>query len=511
MSSSDNFQLPSVIAAHVLPDPLESLHSPQHQETFLDRRSRRSSLAADFNDIALDDDNFSPVALTARPNSEHTEKYDENDVVSPRPLSQASSTLKSHKKTASTTTIRSLREQPGTVFTARDTPGQASRARGSVDGQLKLKEEFARLQEQDSKDHTAVDNTIDWDFWGIVISDYHAFATEKPEELARAIQRGIPSTLRGMMWQHMAASKDPELEATYLRLLKETSTHEKAITRDLGRTFPHHDYFTDGQGIGQENLFNVLKAYSLYDPHVGYCQGLPFIVAILLLNFDRLVEDLLPVLHVHFLRQGVKSSMYCSQWFLTLFSYRFPLELVFRIYDSCLANGIEAIFGFSITLLKKNEEALLSLKFDGILAFLNNKLLDCYLLEENTPETSANPRYKVDDFVDDAASLRITPFMLDCYRHEYEDLMRETNKHKLQMDELRNNNRSLTNQIKNLENSLAQLNTEHVEVLNELVKQRLRNEEMEEELLLTDRTPDMLKLCIRMQMRKVQIEYRLRK
>jgi len=30
------------------------------------------------------------------------------------------------------------------------------------------------------------------------------------------------------------------------------------------RTFPHHDFFTDGQGIGQENLFNVLKAYSLY-------------------------------------------------------------------------------------------------------------------------------------------------------------------------------------------------------------------------------------------------------
>jgi hypothetical protein len=77
-----------------------------------------------------------------------------------------------------------------------------------------------------------------------------------------------------------AASKDPELERAYLGLLKETSIHEKSIIRDLGRyyqaavllmfnscfdrTFPHHDFFTDGQGIGQENLFNVLKAYSLY-------------------------------------------------------------------------------------------------------------------------------------------------------------------------------------------------------------------------------------------------------
>ena len=57
---------------------------------------------------------------------------------------------------------------------------------------------------------------------------------------------------------------------------------------------------------------------------------------------------------------------------------RFPLEIVFRIYDNCLANGIEAIFGYSVMLLKKNEDALLKLKFDEILAFMNTKLLDCY-------------------------------------------------------------------------------------------------------------------------------------
>ena len=33
--------------------------------------------------------------------------------------------------------------------------------------------------------------------------DYHGFASDKPEELAQAIQKGIPATLRGMMWQHM--------------------------------------------------------------------------------------------------------------------------------------------------------------------------------------------------------------------------------------------------------------------------------------------------------------------
>jgi hypothetical protein len=61
---------------------------------------------------------------------------------------------------------------------------------------------------------------------------------------------------------------------------------------------------------------------------------------------------------------------------------RFPLDVVFRIYDNCLASGIEAIFGFSIMLLKKNEDLLLALKFDEILGFLNNRLFDRYKASE---------------------------------------------------------------------------------------------------------------------------------
>ncbi|KAL9711871.1 hypothetical protein Ac2012v2_004944 [Leucoagaricus gongylophorus] len=55
-------------------------------------------------------------------------------------------------------------------------------------------------------------------------------------------------------------------------------------------------------------------------------------------------------------------------------------------------------------------------------------------------------KYDVDGFVADAVSLKITPFMLDCYRHEYEDMVREANKHAMQIDELRNNNRALSQQ-----------------------------------------------------------------
>lgn len=54
------------------------------------------------------------------------------------------------------------------------------------------------------------------------------------------------------------------------------------------------------------------------------------------------------------------------------------MDIVFRIYDNCLASGIEAMFAFSIALLYKNEDTLLNLKFDELLAFLNTKIFDVY-------------------------------------------------------------------------------------------------------------------------------------
>ena len=52
-------------------------------------------------------------------------------------------------------------------------------------------------------------------------------------------------------------------------------------------------------------------------------------------------------------------------------------------------------------------------------------------------------RYRVDEFVQDAISLKITPFMLDNYAHEYEELVRARDAHKIEMENLRNNNARL--------------------------------------------------------------------
>ena len=63
-----------------------------------------------------------------------------------------------------------------------------------------------------------------------------------------------------------------------------------------------------------------------------------------LYQLDRLVENMMPDLHVHFQECGLESHMFASQWFLTVFTAKFPLFLVFRVLDVFLLLGFDAIF-----------------------------------------------------------------------------------------------------------------------------------------------------------------------
>jgi len=188
-TSQAPFKLPPVIAASIQPDPLEALRSPQAtNQTFSERPLERDSVAvSEFNDIALDDDNFSPIALTARPNipdehketgkpeekkTETTPNVDDEPSSRPRsasfealPVPELMSAPSSHRKTASTTTIRSVHSRKPSLLINRldlQESEAASKHRGSVDGHLKLQEEFARLQEKEAKEHTIAEGAIDW-------------------------------------------------------------------------------------------------------------------------------------------------------------------------------------------------------------------------------------------------------------------------------------------------------------------------------------------------------------
>ncbi|KOB66227.1 putative gh regulated tbc protein-1 [Operophtera brumata] len=56
------------------------------------------------------------------------------------------------------------------------------------------------------------------------------------------------------------------------------------IRKDLHRQFPYHEMFIREEGIGQQELFHVLKAYSVLNPKVGYFQAQAPVAAFLLMH-----------------------------------------------------------------------------------------------------------------------------------------------------------------------------------------------------------------------------------
>lgn len=65
-------------------------------------------------------------------------------------------------------------------------------------------------------------------------------------------------------------------------------------------------------------LVRLMDSYNLRSNYLADMPGLQ----LRLFQLDRLLEETIPLLHTHFVRKGIKSSMWASQWFMTLFSYR---------------------------------------------------------------------------------------------------------------------------------------------------------------------------------------------
>lgn len=129
----------------------------------------------------------------------------------------------------------------------------------------------------------------DGDFWGCVVADFTNTAQKLPHLLAAKLrQGGVPERVRGLVWRAMSQSSATNLESIYEKLVQEdadlSSPYERAISRDLARTFPNVDMFRTEDGEGQRAMGRLLRAYSVYDAHVGYCQGLAFLVGPLLLT-----------------------------------------------------------------------------------------------------------------------------------------------------------------------------------------------------------------------------------
>lgn len=93
-----------------------------------------------------------------------------------------------------------------------------------------------------------------------------------------------------------------------------------------------------------------------------------------LFQLDCLIKEQLPKLHAHFQEVGVETHMFASQWFLTLYTARFPLYVVFHILDLFLLDGMGVIFQVALTLLAMCESDLRQLDFEGCLQYFRLQL-----------------------------------------------------------------------------------------------------------------------------------------
>ncbi|XP_054238853.1 TBC1 domain family member 1 isoform X3 [Indicator indicator] len=247
------------------------------------------------------------------------------------------------------------------------------------------------------------------------------------EKIHSAVGQGVPRHHRGEIWKflaeqyhlkHQFPSKQPPKDTPYKELLKQLTSQQHAILIDLGRTFPTHPYFSAQLGAGQLSLYNILKAYSLLDQEVGYCQGLSFVAGVLLLHmseedafkmlkflmFDmglrkqyrpdmtilqiqmyqlsRLLHDYHRDLYNHLEEHEIGPSLYAAPWFLTMFASQFPLGFVARVFDMLFLQGSEAIFKVALSLLGSHKPLILQHEnLETIVDFIKSTLPNLGLVQ----------------------------------------------------------------------------------------------------------------------------------
>ncbi|KAM9036487.1 TBC1 domain family member 4 isoform 3-T3 [Sarcophilus harrisii] len=247
------------------------------------------------------------------------------------------------------------------------------------------------------------------------------------EDIHITLKEGVPKSRRGEIWQflalqyrlrHRLPSKQQPPDISYKELLKQLTAQQHAILVDLGRTFPTHPYFSVQLGSGQLSLFNLLKAYSLLDKEVGYCQGISFVAGVLLLHMSeeqafemlkflmydlgfrkqyrpdmmslqiqmyqlsRLLHDYHRDLYNHLEENEISPSLYAAPWFLTLFASQFPLGFVARVFDIIFLQGTDVIFKVALSLLSTQEALIMECEnFENIVEFLKNTIPDMNISE----------------------------------------------------------------------------------------------------------------------------------
>ncbi|XP_057699038.1 EVI5-like protein isoform X3 [Corythoichthys intestinalis] len=313
-----------------------------------------------------------------------------------------------------------------------------------------------------------------WILWGRIVNEWEEWRRKKDKLLKELIRKGIPHHFRAIVWQLLGNATDMPVKNQYSELLKMSSPCEKLIRRDIARTYPEHEFFKGQDSLGQEVLFNVMKAYSLVDREVGYCQGSAFIVGLLLMQmpeeeafcvfvrlmqeyrlrelfkpsmaelglciyqFEYLLQEQLPELNVHFRSQSFHTSMYASSWFLTLFLTFLPLPVATRIFDIFMYEGLEIIFRVGMAILQYNQTDLIQLDMEGMSQHFQKVIPHQF---DSCPDKLILRAYQI----------KYNPKRMKKLEKEYTTIKNKEMEEQIEIKRLRTENRLLKQRIETLE------------------------------------------------------------
>ncbi|KRY23585.1 Ecotropic viral integration site 5 -like protein, partial [Trichinella patagoniensis] len=184
-----------------------------------------------------------------------------------------------------------------------------------------------------------------WATWAHLVKNWEIESKKQPQLIRDLVRQGIPNYFRTLAWQLLSGANQAPAHDAYAEYLRSNSPHEKAIRRDISRTFPEHKFFSE-DGRGQQSLFNVMK-----------------------MPEEEAFSVLLKLMEEYRLRELYKPTM------AELGLCMFQLE--------CLVQKISIAFRIALAILQLCRIDLLTLDMEGMLRYFQRDVAEKF---ENDPE-----------------------------------------------------------------------------------------------------------------------------
>lgn len=251
--------------------------------------------------------------------------------------------------------------------------------------------------------------------WLVMIENWDYYSKHKHNLIKSRVRKGIPDMLRSRVWLLIARGLDVKSSYArhlYFRLCNQEEDPDciGIIEKDLNRTYPNHELFKCN--LGQDSLRNILRAYAFFDPEVGYCQGMAYVVGIIRMYMDEESAFwlLVAIMNHYDMRSMFKDGLdkvyqcfykansllkvyepsiwkklkdinftpqiYSTQWFMTIYA-NFPIETRLRIWDCFLCEGPKILFRIFVGFFRMNRKLFKNLTFENTLKIIRNIENDC--------------------------------------------------------------------------------------------------------------------------------------